>query len=164
MAQPKAKNDPQTEDSSLYPFTFGCEFEFLVAYLPSDAEDPHVSQPDLPPLLRIDDEPDGSAQKNKVLESLRKTLRAHGIPVKEVLPSTSTESGSVASQSGPPPPGTSSPAASENGDADGEDESLPRKLQGVKVWDVTEDVSVKEKGREETGYEWQCVELRSPAF
>ncbi|KAI8961360.1 putative amidoligase enzyme-domain-containing protein [Daldinia sp. FL1419] len=62
--------------------SFGIELEFLVAYLPTKELDPDkIYADELPPLLRIDTS-DYKATV-EIIESIRATLRANGIPVSE---------------------------------------------------------------------------------
>ena len=199
MAQKGNKDNVPTKDPSLSPLSFGCEFEFLIAYLPSDAKDPHEGQPGLPPLLR-NDRRHASDQAQEILEHVRGTLRAHGIPVKEAPPgsSNSGSSESPSSSSGsaetiyvtwtPPnpaasrtkktktevtdPPATESletkpvvtkpPSSSSRSSDVGSSRSAKERLRSLSLWDVAQDVSVRELSV--SGYSWLNVELRSPAF
>ena len=116
--------------------SFGCEFEFLVVYLPPEREDPHAGQPGFSPLLRIRER--GLTAGGTILEHVRQTLRAHGIPVRypnDIIPG----SGTVAAY----------PL------------SVPTRLRGLDMWDVTSDASVSEF--RDVSYEWAGVELRTPA-
>ncbi|RYP92507.1 hypothetical protein DL770_001373 [Monosporascus sp. CRB-9-2] len=120
--------------------SFGAEIECAVAHLPSWREDPHAGHPGLPPLLRID-ENDWRAS-DEILRSIRNTLKEHGIGVYEP-PTLGTMPSEVADD----------PAA-----------KLPRRLRHADKWHVGMDYSVAVDPPLRALYNWQDVEIRTPAF
>ncbi|RYP50377.1 hypothetical protein DL769_010957 [Monosporascus sp. CRB-8-3] len=120
--------------------SFGAEIECAVAHLPSWREDPHASHAGLPPLLRID-ENDWRAS-DEILQSIRNTLKEHGVGVYE-----------------PPTLGTMPSEA-----VDGPAARLPRRLRHADKWHVGMDYSVMVDPPLRALYNWQDVEIRTPAF
>ncbi|RYP15444.1 hypothetical protein DL767_010324 [Monosporascus sp. MG133] len=120
--------------------SFGAEIECAVAHLPSWREDPHAGHPGLAPLLRID-ENDWRAS-DEILQSIRKTLKEHGIGVYE-----------------PPTLGTMPREV-----VDGPAAKLPRRLRHADKWHVGMDYSVVVDPPLRALYNWQDVEIRTPAF
>lgn len=118
----------------LPPLSFGCEFEFLFAYLPPGVEDPHANVPGAPPVLRVGER----GAPSVILEDIRTTLRSKGIPVR--YPNDIV-------------PGTANPVSYPL--------TLPMRLRGLDMWDVTTDASVCEFRM--PPYSWHGVELRTPA-
>ncbi|RYP38961.1 hypothetical protein DL768_010744 [Monosporascus sp. mg162] len=120
--------------------SFGAEIECAVAHLPSWREDPHAGHPGLAPLLRID-ENDWRAS-DEILQSIRNTLKEHGIGVYE-----------------PPTLGTMPSEAVDDPAA-----KLPRRLRHADKWHVGMDYSVVVGPPLRALYNWQDVEIRTPAF
>ncbi|RYP05814.1 hypothetical protein DL765_009729 [Monosporascus sp. GIB2] len=127
-------------ESPMSRLSFGAEIECAVAHLPSWREDPHANHAGLPPLLRID-ETDWRAS-DEVLQSIRNTLREHGIGVYEP-PTLGAMPGEVGDD----------PAA-----------KLPRRLRHADKWHVGMDFTVDVDPPLRTLYNWQDVEIRTPAF
>ncbi|RYO90940.1 hypothetical protein DL764_008350 [Monosporascus ibericus] len=120
--------------------SFGAEIECAVAHLPSWHEDPHADHPGLAPLLRID-ENDWRAS-DEILQSIRNTLKEHGIGVYE-----------------PPTLGTMPSAVVDDPAA-----KLPHRLRHADKWHVAMDYSVVVDPPLRALYNWQDVEIRTPAF
>ncbi|RYP78538.1 hypothetical protein DL771_000491 [Monosporascus sp. 5C6A] len=120
--------------------SFGAEIECAVAHLPSSREDPHAGHPGLSPLLRIDE--NGWRASDEILQSIRNTLKEHGIGV--YVPPTL---GSMPSEI------VEDPAA-----------KLPRRLRHADKWHVGMDYSVVVDPPLRGLYNWQDVEIRTPAF
>ncbi|RYO88552.1 hypothetical protein DL766_001267 [Monosporascus sp. MC13-8B] len=127
-------------ESPMSRLSFGAEIECAVAHLPSWREDPHASHAGLPPLLRIDETDERAS--DEVLQSIRNTLKEHGIGVYEpptlgAMPSSLVDD----------------PAA-----------KLPRRLRHADKWHVGMDYTVEVDPPLRALYNWQDVEIRTPAF
>ncbi len=135
--------------SGLPRLSFGCEFEFLVAYVPRGDADPHAGHEGLPPLLAVDNGR-GRDPTTQVEAHVMATLRAGGARVNEPGRARGLFSRLHAVRGGP-------------GGEPGTDPGPPVRMDGTDGWDVGTDVSVDEY--EHVGaYEWAGVEVRSPAF
>lgn len=79
-------------DLSLPRLSFGCEFEFVLAYLPTWQKDPHEGCPGLSPLLRTT-RLLSRDEATEIIEHIRNTLKTHGISVHD--PTTTIEDETV---------------------------------------------------------------------
>ncbi|OTA64708.1 hypothetical protein K449DRAFT_421277 [Hypoxylon sp. EC38] len=132
----------------------GVELEFLIPWLPSGKKDPLGSEAvHLPPLLRMDPNTTQEAE-DAAKETIRKTLRKHGVPVAKAIYDRRRGN-------------KDSPDEEDEEDEDDEDSDPatldhPFRLKERDKWYVGSDSSVREYFNND--YNWESIEIQSPAL